>query len=81
MKKFTLKKPDVFIIVLDQNYLLSQCSYNTTMESATLLCTEGFGLRVPMYRHNENSSKDPIGKGAHEPKAPEVQASPVAFFP
>ena len=28
MKKFTLKKPDVFIIVLDQNYLLSQCSYN-----------------------------------------------------
>ena len=51
------------------------------MESATLLCTEGFGLRVPMYCHNENGSKDPIGKGAHEPKAPEVQASPVAFFP
>ena len=51
------------------------------MESATLLCTEGFGLRVPMYCHNENDSKDPIGKGSHEPKAPEVQASPVAFFP
>ena len=55
------------------------------MESATLLCSEGFGLWVPMYFHSENGSengsKDPIGKGAHEPKAPGIQASPVAFFP
>ena len=70
---------------MDQDFLLSQCSYNTTMESATLLCSEGFGLWVPMYFHSENGSengsKDPIGKGAHEPKAPGIQASPVAFFP
>ena len=49
------------------------------MESATLLCSEGFGLPVPMYFHNENGSKGPIGKGAHEPKAPGVQASPIEF--
>ena len=51
------------------------------MESATLICTEGFGLRVPMYFHNENGSNGTIDNGAHEPKAPGTQASPVALFP
>ena len=52
-------------------------------ESESLICAEGFELRVLMYFHNENGSNinGTIDNGAHEPKAPGAQASPVALFP
>ena len=50
-------------------------------ESESLICTKAFELWVLMYFHNENGSNGTIDKGAHEPKAPGAQASPVALFP
>ena len=50
-------------------------------ESESLISAEGFELRVLMYFHNENGSNGTIDNGAHEPKAPGAQASPVALFP
>ena len=50
-------------------------------ESESLISAEGFELRVLMYFHNENGSNGTIDNGAHEPKAPGAQASPVVLFP